>query len=111
LSRDSFNIVGMYDDDAFSLRLAYNYRSNYIAGTSNYYPSNGTVIAQTPIILKGYGMLDAYASWALTPSLKLAVEANNLTRTVRHSQYGIGDLPRGTYADDRRYAVSLHLNF
>ena len=67
---------------------------------------NGTAIAQTPIILKGYGMLDAYASWALTPSLKLAVEANNLTRTVRHSQYGIGDLPRGTYADDRRYAAN-----
>ncbi len=62
------------------------------------------------MFLKGYGMLDAYASWAITPQLKLAVEANNLTRTVRQSTYGVGNLARGTYADDRRYAVSLHLD-
>ncbi|MFT7722994.1 MAG: TonB-dependent receptor [Roseateles sp.] len=109
LSRDSFNVVGMYDLGPLALRLAYNYRSAYIAGTSNYYPDGGSTIAQTPVTLKGYGMLDAYASWALTPQLKLAVEANNLTRTVRRSRYGIGDLARGSYADDRRYAVSLHL--
>lgn len=110
LSRNSYNLVGMYDYEQFALRLAYNYRSKYLAGTSNYYPSNGTVIAQTPITIKGYGMLDAYASWAITPQLKLAVEANNLTRTVRRSTYGVGDLARGAYADDRRYAVSLHLD-
>ena len=110
LSRDSFNVVGMYDYEQFALRLAYNYRSKYLAGTSNYYPSNGTTIAQTPIYLKGYGMLDAYVSWALTPQLKLAVEANNLTRTVRKSYYGIADMARGAYADDRRYAISLHLD-
>jgi len=110
LSRDSYNVVGMYDYEQFALRLAYNWRSKYIAGTSNYYANNGNTIAQTPISVKGYGMLDAYVSWAITPQLKLAVEANNLTRTVRHSTYGVGDLARGTYADDRRYAVSLHLD-
>lgn len=110
LSRNSFNLVGMYDYEALALRLAYNYRSRYLAGTSNYYPSNGTTIAQTPIYLKGYGMLDAYASWALTPQLKVAVEANNLTRTVRKSHYGVADMARGVYADDRRYAISLHLD-
>lgn len=108
LSRDSFNLVGMYDDERLSLRLAYNHRSSYLAGISNHYPANGSVIAQTPVRLKAYGMLDAYASWAFTSQLKLALEANNLTGTVRRSVYGVGDLARGTYADDRRYAISLH---
>jgi len=57
--------------------------------------------------MKGYGMLDAYVSYALTPKLKLALEANNLTRTVRRSEFSDYGLPRGSYSDDRRFAISL----
>ncbi|MFZ2988635.1 TonB-dependent receptor [Ideonella sp.] len=109
LSKNSFNLVGMYDLAGFSARLAYNYRDKYIAGSRLVYPSNDGVTAYTPVTMKGYGMVDAYLSYALTSQIKLAVEGNNLTRTVRRSTYGIDNLPRGTYVDDRRFAVSLHV--
>ncbi|MFZ6845016.1 TonB-dependent receptor [Undibacterium sp. RuTC16W] len=110
LSKNSYNLIGMYDDQKLSLRLAYNYRDNYIAGTQNYYTSNGAKIAQTPVYMKAYGMLDAYISYAISKNLKLAFEANNLTKTVRRSYYSIDNMPRGVYVDDRRFALSLHLD-
>ena len=47
---------------AFSLRLAYNYRSKYLIGTHDDYPNDSPVIGQTPVYLKGYSMVDAYVS-------------------------------------------------
>lgn len=109
LSRNSFNLVGMYDLNQFSARLAYNWRSDYAAGSRIWYPSNDGKTALTPVTMKGYGTVDAYFSVALTPQVKLAIEGNNLTRTVRQSTYGVDGLPRGTYVDDRRYTLSLHM--
>lgn len=111
LSRRSYNIIAMYDWEKFSARLAYNRRSDYLSGTVNYYPDNGNSISQTPAYAKGYGMVDAYFSYGLTKNLKLAVEANNLTRTSRSTYYGIGGQPYGRYVDDRRFGVSLHGDF
>jgi len=111
LSRRSLNLVAMYDWQDFAARLAYNYRGDYLGGTINYYPDNGVSIAQTPFTMKGYGMVDAYVSYALTKQLKLALDASNLTRTTRRSVYGVSGLPYGRYVDDRRFALSLHADF
>ena len=110
LSRNSYNLIGMYDYQDVSFRLAYNYRGRYLSTTGNYYPDNGNTIAQTPIYMKGYGIMDAYASYALTSHLKLALEVNNITRTVRRSYYGVTNQAMGSYSDDRRYGLSLHLD-
>lgn len=108
LSRNSYNLVGMYDHGGFSARVAYNYRSSYNDGLTTYYPGTDGTTAQTPITAKGYGMVDAYLSYAISDHLKVALEANNITNTIRHSNFGVGNLPANTYADDRRVAVSLH---
>ncbi|MBV8603825.1 MAG: TonB-dependent receptor [Pelomonas sp.] len=110
LSRTSYNLIGMYDYDDVSLRLAYTYRGRYLSTTGNYYPDNGNTIAQTPIYMKGYGILDGYASYSISSHLKVAFEVNNITRTVRRSYYGVNDQPMGNYGDDRRYALSLHMD-
>ena len=107
LSKRSANLVGMYDLGDFSARIAYNWRSEYTVGSRLSYPSNDGVTALTPVAMKGYGMVDAYLSYALTPKLKIAIEGNNLTRTIRRSVFTDYGLPRGTYADDRRFAISL----
>ncbi|MBP6900691.1 MAG: TonB-dependent receptor [Burkholderiaceae bacterium] len=108
LSRQSANLVGMYDLGPLSARLAYNWRSDYSIGPRLHYPSNDGKTALTPVTMQGYGVVDAYLSWAFSPRLKLALEANNLTRTVRRSQFSDYGLARGTYVDDRRVGVSLH---
>jgi iron complex outermembrane receptor protein len=111
LSRQSYNLIAMYDWDKVSARLAYNYRGKYLAGTTNYYPNNGNTIGQTTYTMAGYGLVDAYFSYALTEKLKLAFEGNNLTRTSRHSYYDVSGLPFGRYVDDRRFGISLHADF
>ncbi len=107
LSKRSANLVGMYDLGDFSARLAYNWRSAYAIGPRLSYPTNDGVTVQTPVSMKAYGMVDAYVSYALTPKLRVAFEANNLTKTVRRSTFTDYQLPRGTYSDDRRFAISL----
>jgi TonB-dependent receptor len=110
LSKSSANIVGIYDHPAgFSARLAYNWRSDYNAGARLTYPSNDGRTAYTPLTAKGYGVVDAYLSYAVRPGLKVALEGNNLTRTVRQTTYSDYRLPAATYVDDRRYAISVQL--
>ena len=113
LSRDSYNLIGMYDLGDVSARLAYSYRGKYLAGSQNYYTvaSSGAMpsIFQTPVYMQGYGLLDAYFSYAVGKHVKLAFEGNNLLRTVRQSYYGVTGQPLGTYVDDRRYGLSLHV--
>ncbi len=107
LSKRSFNVMAIYDWQDFAFRLAYNYRGKYLGGTTNYYPNKGQSIAQTPTYVDGYGMVDAYMSYALTKNFKLAIDANNLTRTSRRTTYGVSGLPGARYLDDRRIGISL----
>jgi iron complex outermembrane receptor protein len=111
LSERSANVVLIYDrPSGFSARLAYNWRSDYNGGARLTYPSNDGRTAYTPVTAKAYGVVDAYLSYAFKPGLKLALEANNLTRTVRQTTYGDYRLPASTYVDDRRYAISLNMD-
>ena len=110
LSERSANIVAIYDHPTgFSARLAYNWRSDYNAGARLSYPTNDGRTVYTPVTAKGYGVVDAYLSYAFKPGFRLALEANNLTRTVRQTTYSDYRLPAATYVDDRRYAISLHM--
>jgi iron complex outermembrane receptor protein len=110
LSKQSYNIVGMYDWNDVALRLAYNYRGKYLSGTQDYYVNNGATLAQTTTYMNGYGLVDAYASYQLTKNLKVAFEVSNLTRKSRSSYYGVTGMQFGRYADDRRFGLSLQAN-
>ena len=110
LSKRSGNVVAIYDHSSgFSARLAYNWRSDFATGPRLSYPSNNGRIEYTPVTAKAYGVVDAYLSYAIKPGLKVALEGNNLSRTVRKSSYSDYKLPAATYVDDRRYAISLQL--
>ncbi len=108
LSKRSANIVALYDHrGGFSARLAYNWRSEYNGGARLTYPTNDGRTEYTPLTAKAYGVVDAYLSYAIKPGLKVALEGNNLTRTVRKTSYSDYRLPAATYVDDKRYAISL----
>jgi iron complex outermembrane recepter protein len=107
LSRHSANVVGIYDHRSFALRLAAVVVGQALAGSGNFYPASGG-IAQTAIYAKAYGMWDLYASYQLSKGMKLALSVNNLLETKRSTTYGVKDLPKATYADDRRIGLSLH---
>ncbi|WP_347303108.1 TonB-dependent receptor [Croceibacterium sp. TMG7-5b_MA50] len=75
LSRHSYNLSAFYEDDTFSLRGSYNWRSEFLIvarGRGN-----------NPEFGEAYGQFDASASYNIDENASLFVEAVNLTNAVR----------------------------
>ncbi|MET0532890.1 MAG: TonB-dependent receptor, partial [Steroidobacter sp.] len=108
LSEHNANLVAMYERGPWSVRLAYNWRSQYLVTTRD-------VITFLPIYQDDTGQLDATAYFSLTPTLKLGIEGVNLANevTVLKQQFDNDRtlLPRANFINDRRYAVILRATF
>ncbi len=70
---DSANLVAFYDNDGFILRLAYNWRDEFLTGTAD-----GNGIAN-PVYVEAYGQLDGIVSFEFANGMTLYAEAFNLT--------------------------------
>lgn len=101
LSKNSYNIVGMYEYGAFSARLAYNWRDDYVDTTA------GTGTGSLPIYLKDYGQLDASFTWNINDRLSLRLDAVNLDSARRDKYQGSEDRHRSSGIFDRRYGMTL----
>lgn len=75
LSKHSYNLIGFYEDETFSLRVAYIYRSSYLLGQGSA-ASGGSSYAQ------GRGQLDLSGQINLTENVRLTAEAINVTRKI-----------------------------
>ncbi len=70
---DSANFVGFWENDQWSVKLAYNWRDEYLnatVGGNNY---------QQPYIVEDYGQLDANISYNFNDRLSFSVEGINIT--------------------------------
>jgi TonB-dependent receptor len=105
LSRNSYNIIGMYERDALSARLAYNWRSAFLSSVANI-----ANVGAFPIYTKAYGWLDASISYRIGKKVTLVVEGTNLLRTVRRSYFGSETRPQSVWINDRQIAVGLMFN-
>ena len=77
LSDNSYNLVAIYEDDLFSGRLSYNYRSDFLITTE---------VAQ-----EGFGQLDLSLAYNLSDSVRLTLDALNLLRRD-HLEYRADDV-------------------
>ncbi len=79
---DSYNLVGFYENDKYALRLAYNYRDEFLASIDQ-----GGV--SEPVFVDGYGQFDLSASYNLTDNASVFIEGINLTgeETLQHGRY------------------------
>jgi TonB-dependent receptor len=111
LSRHTFNVAGIYEDDLFSLRLVYNWRSRFLLTQRDV----GTPFPGLPVFNESVGSLDASVFVNITENLKLGIQAVNLTnRTLETTQQinAAGDVaPRSFFINDRRFAAALRFNF
>ena len=105
LSKNSYNIVGIYEKGPVSFRVAYNWRSDYVVTTSG----NGT--GNLPVISKAFGQLDASVSYDINDRMGVTIEATNLTDTQRDTFFGQESLKRDSILVDRKVAATLHVNF
>jgi TonB-dependent receptor len=106
LSKNSFNLIGMYELGKVSTRVAYNWRDDFLSGVTNV-----VGVGPIPIYTESYGWLDASVRYRINDQLILGIEGNNLLRTERSSNYSSERRPQRSVIDDRQITISLSSRF
>ena len=76
---DSANLVAFYETDTIGIRLAYNWRDKFLAGTGQ-----TNVGAGPPTYVDSYQQLDLNANWWVTDNLQVFVDGLNLTNETTY---------------------------
>ena len=90
VSKWAYNIIGLFEQDKFSARLAYNYRSKFV----NYYSLEPLDPTAHAVIEKGRGQLDFSASYTPVENITVAFDVVNIfgNPLQRYRQYNdLGD--------------------
>lgn len=102
-SRNTVNIVGFYEDERHSARLAYNWRSEYLlTPRDDIFPFN-------PIFGESTGQLDGSYFYAVTENFRVGVQGVNLldevTQTSQVVDFDQTRLTRSAFRNDRRITI------
>ena len=96
-SKSTYNVTGYYEDDKFSARLAWNYRSAYKAGVDRGASQH----------VKGAGNLAASLNYKINEQLTVTFDALNLTNTTIKMYAENTDQPRAFYSNGRTFYLGL----
>jgi TonB-dependent receptor len=105
LSKNSYNLVAMYEKGPISARVAYNWRSQWVVTTRG----NGT--GDLPIYDKAYGQVDASVTYHFSDLFSLTAAAVNLTNTKRATIFGVDTRPRDVQINDRMFSLKAQFSF
>lgn len=101
LSRNSYNLVGMYEQGKVKLRLAYNWRGAYVVSTS----SSGA--QGVPIIAAPMGTLDLSLAYDFSKQVSLVFDAVNINGATAEQYYGNPHNQRSYLPLNKRYGMQL----
>jgi len=106
LSRYSYNAQLVYEKYGISARLAYNWRSTYMAN------ANGANVNE-PVWMEPYGQLDASILYSLNKNIKVGFQATNITRSNTYIDVGPAEAhPRYAWeTTDQHYAFVVRSKF
>jgi TonB-dependent receptor len=123
LSKNSYNVELLYEKTQVSVRVAYNWRSQYLMTTNSngtdgsytYYASAGAagqnIGISLPIYAAAYGQLDLGATYRPIPNLAFSLQLNNLTnetvKTLMGGYPGGAEYVRSWFTSDRRILLSV----
>ena len=110
LSRLSYNIVGLYEKDAWSARLAYNWRSKFVDLYAD--TPDRANLAGKDLIVAPSSSLDGSLSYKLTKQVTLNLTGTNLLN-FKYRDYwdNENDFPRDTRRYDRTVGLSMNLKY
>ncbi|HSG33825.1 MAG TPA: TonB-dependent receptor [Sphingomonadaceae bacterium] len=109
LSKHNFNATLFYEKGPLSMRASYNWRSRFLLTTRD------VIFPYYPIYNDETGQLDASIFYSITPNIKLAIQATNLTNEVTKTLQQIDEdgllAPRSFFMNDRRYSFGVRASF
>ena len=100
-SKHTYNLTGYFENDRFSTRLAYTYRSKFSSGVDR-----GTAMWQD-----AFGQLDGSITFKLTHNISLTADAQNLLNHKLYYFVGDPSIPRAYYNNGRTFWLGGKLNF
>lgn len=108
-SEDSYSLIGFYEDQRLSARLAYTYRSDFVLFGVAANPIDGRYV-------KGYGIFDFSASYNVGESFTVSFNVSNLTnegpdRFIGEPGGYATDFERQHFMNGRIYGVGLRYRF
>ena len=98
---DSANLVAFYENDRWSTRVAYNWRDEFLNGTRN----------NSPQFTEAYGQWDVNASFFVTESLNVFVEALNITDESQRIYNRYSNQFTDAYQFGARYNIGARYTF
>lgn len=116
LSKNSYNVAAFYEKGPWQIRLAYNWRSEYLLsiGPNGYNGGDGGIPWKLPVYSDAYGQLDGSIFYKFNDHIQLGLEMNNLNNAEQRTimdQNGAGRRVTSWYVNDTRYAATLRVTF
>lgn len=116
LSKNSLNVAGFYEHGPWQIRLAYNWRSQYLLsiGPNGYNGTDNSIPWKLPVFADAYGQLDGSLFYAFNDHVKLGLEMNNLNNAEQRTimvQNASGKHVTSWYVNDTRYALTMRVAF
>ena len=99
LSKDSYNLIGFYEYERFSARIAYNWRSEFLDKTQGF--------NQQPETERDRSQLDFSASYKLSNKIRIALNGINLSRDANDKYQLLEERDFKKTSFGRRYTLSL----
>lgn len=103
VSKYSYNLVAIYEKYGLSARLAYNWRSKFIASYTN---DEGRGIGDS-ISVKPLKFLDFSASYDINKKITVSFDATNLLDETYRDDFVPGIAPRDTRKYDRTFGAGI----
>ncbi len=108
LSENSFNLVGLFQNDKIDARLAYNWRDDYLLTIRQ-------VNLGLPVFAEDRGQLDGSAFYRFNDNWQFGIEATNLLQeeqvtTMQADQEGT-QVFRSSFVFDRRFSIVARASF
>jgi TonB-dependent receptor len=107
LSDDSYTLILMYEDETFSSRLAYSWRSEYMVTAID-------CCVAYPIWTEDYGQVDGSFTWHFDDNFEFHVQGKNLTNAETKNLQQVSNfedggllLPTGWFQNDRTYTIGF----
>ena len=100
-SKHAVNLTGYYEDEHFSARLSYNYRTKFFI----------TYDRAAPLNQKATASLDGSAAINVTSNIAVTADAINLTNEKIEQFSSTTDRPRAIYDNGRQFYLGVRLRY
>ena len=104
-SRDTYNIVGWFENEFLSARLAYNFRSARLMTQGT------TAIGKQPLYQDDYGQLDLNVTWTVTDNLDLYINGSNINEEYQQTYLAYKDQKAFQNIYEARWALGARVTF